>query len=72
MTIQPINSGLTVQRIYQYFCDSIISEDLKPGDMLPSEGQLAEAFNAVEPFAKQKKCLRRLAYLKSGEVREHL
>ena len=55
MTIQPINSGLTVQRIYQYFCDSIISEDLKPGDMLPSEGQLAEAFNVGRGTVREAK-----------------
>ena len=45
MTIAPIDNELTVQKIYQYFCNCIISGELKPGDLLPSEGQLAESFN---------------------------
>lgn len=55
MTIAPIDSELTVQKIYQYFSNCIINGDLKPGDMLPSESQLAESFNVGRGTVREAK-----------------
>lgn len=55
MKIQPIDKELTVQKIYQSLYDSILSGDLKPGDMLPSEEHLAESFNVGRGTVREAK-----------------
>ncbi len=55
MNIVPIDSELAVQKIYQHFCNSIISGELKPGDLLPSEGQLAESFRVGRGTVREAK-----------------
>ncbi len=42
MKVQPLNSDSVVNKIYDMFCDSIFSGELKPGDKIPNETELSE------------------------------
>lgn len=46
LEIKPLNSEPVVKKIFDTFCDLIFSGQLKPGDKIPTEKELAEKFGA--------------------------
>lgn len=55
MNIEPINNELIVQRVYEYFCNALINGDLKPGDKLLPEDELAKEFGIGRSTVREAK-----------------